>query len=768
MAGSLFEFAEQSKDDQIHSGREKPLIQGNPWHVLIVDDEPYMHDVTKLVLVEFSYDGRPIELTHAYTAREARSILEESDKYAVVLLDVVMEEDDSGLELVNYIRNELKNNLIRIILRTGQPGQAPELKVVLDYDINDYREKSELTVEKLISCLTNALRSYRDIKTIHELQQKLSEHNKELLLLTNNLRDEVRERTHAQKKLALSNAKLESIINNSATLISLKNVDGEYELANQAFNSQLVFKSESIIGKKDSDIFDDDIASMIQYNDQKVAQTLQPIQCEEVLPTTSGEHFFLCIKFPLLDAKGKLLSICTICTDIAERLDAHNEILRLAQHDALTDLPNRSLFIDRMKQAVERVERNERHFAVLFIDLDKFKNINDTLGHQYGDKVLIDVAHRLRKLLRAEDSVCRLGGDEFAVLLVDLAQEYDALKVTMKIHESLSTPYECDGIVMHVTPSIGISCCPRDGKDVQVLLKKSDIAMYRAKKQGRNGYHFYVEEDDVQVRKRITLEMEMRDTLNNHISRLQLVYQPKLNVYTGDIRSVEALLRWHHPAKGIVKPHDFVPMLDEIGLMVDVGQWVLREACDFAVRKAKEGTPMMVGVNLSPTQVYQDGFVSKLRSIMDSAGCQPEWLELELTEQTLIQDGEIIKTVLEKISDLGVRIAINNFGIGYSSLNLLRELPVNSLKLDRKLINDALTQLPDEAMLKAIVHFANRLNMDVIAEGIETKEQYQLFHSMLMGEELGYVQGFLFSEPVSEHELGGAITLSGDKWRNLG
>ncbi|TDF42035.1 EAL domain-containing protein [Alteromonadaceae bacterium M269] len=759
MTSGLLKFSEESQGSKTET-RDSNGKHEDCWQVLIVDDDHAIHDVTKLVLNKFQFDGRPIQLSHAYSAEEAKTILEEDNNFNVMLLDVVMETDHAGLDLVQYVRNVIKNQFLRIILRTGQPGQAPELSVIVDYDINDYKEKSELTAEKMRSCVATALRSYKDLDTIRELAQarevltqQVNARNKELENTNHLLKSEIEMRLDTEQQLALTNDRLESIINNSSSLISLKGIDGKYEMVNDAFKSALNLNVEYENGLTDVDLFPIETAMLIKRNDQEVINTSHSIQCEELLPSVDGEHFYLSVKFPLYNEQNVIHRVCSINTDITDRLEAQNEIIHLAHYDPLTDLPNRSLFIDRLSQAISRNQRLKKHLAVIFLDLDRFKNINDTLGHNVGDKLLVEVAKRLKSIMRSADSVCRLGGDEFAILLTDLTHKQDVIRVADKIMQLLSAQYSIEHRELIVTPSMGISRCPLDGDNVQLLLKKADVAMYKAKRAGKNAYRFYSQEDDSQANLQLSLEVDMRKMINRRMEQLVLHYQPKVDFSNGEFTSVEALIRWRHPTRGVLQPGQFIPFMEEAGLIVEVGTWVIREACEFAIRLSKTQDPLRIAVNLSSVQLKQKGLTEKLESILETTGCSPEWLEIEVTECSLIDDFEETRKTLERIAEIGIKLAIDDFGTGYSSLNYLKRLPFNTLKIDRSFIVDAPKKEQDKAIVTTIAQLAHNLNMNVVAEGVETVEQYHLVKSVASHHENNQIQGFLFSKPVPENEL---------------
>jgi diguanylate cyclase (GGDEF)-like protein/PAS domain S-box-containing protein len=759
MVNGLLKFSKEPT----HSKKLKRSASSNKencWRVLVVDDDQSIHDVTKLVLSNFSFNDKSVELSHAYSAAEARNILEHDDQFHVLLLDVVMETEHAGLDLVQYIRNVIKNQFLRIILRTGQPGQAPELSVIVDYDINDYKEKSELTAEKMRSCITIALRSYQDLDTIRrlaqtreKLRQQILVRNKELENANDLLNNEIEMRTTIEQQLALTNEKLASIINNSSSLISLKDTSGKYEMVNDAFKESLNFEQPYVNGLTDEQLFSEETALLVKRSDEEVISTKESIQCEELLPSKEGEHFYLTVKFPLYNEDGVINRVCSINTDITERLRAQNEILHLAHYDALTDLPNRSLFIDRVSQAITRNERSKTSISVMFLDLDRFKNINDTLGHNVGDKLLVEVALRLKSIVRAADSVCRLGGDEFAVLLTDLRGKQDIIGVADKIMKLLSEPYIIESRELIVTPSMGVSRCPVDGENVQELLKKADVAMYKAKRSGKNAYRFYSREDDSKANLQLSLEVDMRKMLDSGNCQLILNYQPKVSFSNGEFDSVEALVRWPHPERGLISPCEFIPLMEETGLIIEVGEWVIKEACSFAVRFATNHFPLRVAVNLSSIQLKHKDLIQKLEETLKETQCPPELLELEVTESSLVGDFEETRRVLESISEMGIRLAIDDFGTGYSSMNYLKRLPFNTLKIDRTFIVDAPVKEQDKAIVTTIAQLAHNLNMTIVAEGVETEEQYQLVKYVTSSSTDNHIQGFLFSKPVPEKQL---------------
>jgi diguanylate cyclase len=441
---------------------------------------------------------------------------------------------------------------------------------------------------------------------------------------------------------------------------------------------------------------------------------------------------------------------------LESRTRKHNEQLEKANaklehaatHDALTGLPNRVLLADRLAQATAQSERYARGFAVLVVDLDRFKAINDSLGHNAGDNMLKEVAIRLSKLLRKADTLARLGGDEFVLVLNEIAGPRDAESVASKVLASLANPVVLSGIDVQITASIGISVFPDDGVDADALLQNADAAMYHAKKNGRSAFQFFAPVMNVFARERLELESGLRRALVQ--GEFELHYQPKVVVSNGRIDSAEALIRWRHPKKGLVAPSGFIPIAEETGLIVPIGDWVLHEACRQARAWQAEGkTPLRIAVNLSAQQFKQKNLVATVRDALKAADLDPAYLELELTESAVMQDAESSIQVLRQLSGLGVRISVDDFGTGYSSLSYLRRLPLDKLKIDRSFIREVAASRDDAEIVRAIVSLAHSLHLKVIAEGVETQDQLEFLR------ELGcdQYQGFHCSPPVPADEF---------------
>ncbi|WP_136419292.1 EAL domain-containing protein [Herbaspirillum sp. ST 5-3] len=449
------------------------------------------------------------------------------------------------------------------------------------------------------------------------------------------------------------------------------------------------------------------------------------------------------------DEEGKPKYFSTVVEDISRRKQIEEELLHLANYDALTSLPNRSLLLDRLTQALAFANRSGGQVAVMMIDLDRFKNINDSLGHDVGDKIIIEIARRLSFTVRAGDTIARLGGDEFVVIRPDIAHENAAAIMAQQILEAMSRPMAMQDHEFYPTGSIGVSVFPRDGHDAQTLLKNADTAMYRAKDAGRNNFQFYAHEMNSRALDRLKLESGLRRALER--DEFVLHYQPQMDLSSGRIIGVEALLRWEPPGQPMVFPGDFIPVAEDTGLIVPMGEWVLRTACaqGRAWRENSALAHVKVAVNLSARQFKQQDIVKTVSRVLEETGCSPEWLELEITESVIMENPEAAADVLLKLSKMGVHLSIDDFGTGYSSLSYLKRFPIDSLKIDKSFVRDITTDSDDAAIAKAVIALAHSLKMKVIAEGVETLEQLDF----LRKQRCDQMQGYYLSRPVAVSHL---------------
>jgi diguanylate cyclase (GGDEF)-like protein len=431
-----------------------------------------------------------------------------------------------------------------------------------------------------------------------------------------------------------------------------------------------------------------------------------------------------------------------------ELLSALAAIRQMATHDQLTDMPNRTLFNDTLQRAIARAERQKQSLAVFFMDLDRFKNINDTLGHGFGDQVLQEMGRRLLSSVCDSDFVARLGGDEFVLLVEDCRDEGNLADIANKLLAAVSKPMVVQGHELHLSLSIGICTYPADGRDPKTLLSNADIAMYSAKEQGRNSFCFYSAELNSHTLEKLELERDLRHALDR--GEFRVYYQPKVNIAKGTITGVEALLRWQHPELGLLTPDRFITLAEQTGLIVPIGWWILREVCQRVKAWQSSGLPRVpVAVNLAAPQFREDQIVPQLTEILKSSGLPPDTLELEITESMVMQDPDNAAALMRTLRKMGVRLTIDDFGTGYSSLGYLKRFPINSLKVDRSFVRDLPYNADDIAITRAVIAMAHSLQMNVIAEGVEHQAQFEL----LRDEGCDEYQGFLCRPPLPEEEL---------------
>jgi len=547
----------------------------------------------------------------------------------------------------------------------------------------------------------------------------------------------------SQEELVRSSREaLVQVIDTIPALVSAADKDSRIVFVNAHFADFVHSTPDVLTGKLLSDVLRSDKSELSgQVHRSIVKDQRTSVSFEESITDISGsERTFLTTKTSMRAFSGAETSVLTTSIDITERKQAESTLRHIALHDTLTDLPNRRMLYDWVQQ---KLASEQTGFAILLIDLDRFKAVNDALGHAGGDRILKLVTSRLLEVVSSTDLVARLSGDEFVVVQAGIASSDDAGDLARKIIDSLSAPFLLEESEIRVGCTIGIALAPHDGQDAEQLLRCADLSMYRAKAEGRNTLCFYSPEIDSISWNNISLEVELRKAITQ--DQFELYYQPQIDLVTGSIAGAEALLRWVRPEFGLTAPNVFIDIAEETGLINEIGAWVLKEACTQAATWQSLGYgPLRISVNLSPVQFLRQDIVQLVEATLEATNLNPEFLELELTEGSLLKDVERTKEVLRRLKNLGVRIAIDDFGVGFSSLSYLKNFTVDTLKIDRSFISSLLAESRDEAIVRAIISLAQSLELKVVAEGVETSPQL----ACLLNQNCDEAQGYLFSRPI--------------------
>jgi diguanylate cyclase (GGDEF)-like protein/PAS domain S-box-containing protein len=529
-------------------------------------------------------------------------------------------------------------------------------------------------------------------------------------------------------------------------------------------DGNLLFVSPSLceyIGKQEAELLGTSITDLVHIEDRQAVQEARkemnnpPYECnyEHRIVVENNINWFAWSENAVLSG-DRIEAIIAVGRNVTHKKAAEEEIRKLAYYDVLTSLPNRALLYERLNQAIAQAARDKRHVGLLFLDLDNFKNINDSMGHSIGDNLLCDIARRLENVIRKTDTLARLGGDEFVIALTAVNKAEDVSLIANNVLAALSAPLDLQGIELYTSASIGISIFPEDGNDIDTLLKHADLAMYKAKDHGRNNFKFFSHDMNEKVTERLLLENNLRKACER--GELFLVYQPQVNIQTGQLVGVESLVRWQHPLLGLVPPDRFIPLAEETGLINPIGQWILRSACQQAMTWHTAGLPpIRVAVNISARQFAQHDFLESVQTIVSEVGLPTDWLELELTESAIMTDVERTAQTLHELKDSGISISIDDFGTGYSSLSNLKRFPLDRLKIDRSFVTKVHENTNDGAIAEAIIRMSHSLGLNVIAEGIELNEQLTFLAERGCNE----MQGYLLSKPLSVDDAG--IFMSG-------
>lgn len=705
----------------------QPPSERKVWKVLIVDDERAVHTVTKLALSDVTLDNRTLQFIHAYSAVEALDILQNEDNIALILLDVVMETDDAGLQVARKIREDLNNDEVRIVLRTGQPGYAPEEKIIFNYDINDYKTKTELTRSRLLTTVISSLRSYQQIRTINE-----------------------------------SRRGLEKIVNAAANLMERHSVNNFAEGVVTQLASLLGLNPEGLLCLRQArDTQDIIVLGAAGHYANEIQQPLQAIQDPWVIQCVEecfkkGEHlYFDHASVFYIDAKGikaaafidsnqrlsdinhKLVELFIANIAIGfENVTLFDELRTAAYKDTLTGLANRAEFI----RQLDTVLQNASEFVVAITDISHFSDVNDALGQDVGDKLIQAVSRRLCERLDSKAVVARISADVFGILV----KAEDVAPDTLR--EAFFTPFLVDDHRIPVMMTTGFTRCHHAANGLD-LLKQAYIALKNAKKHRLESFANYHPSMQVETERRLELIRNLR--LAYQQKKLELWYQPQIELASGRVVGVESLLRWPQADGSFISPDIFIPLAEYSGLILEIGDWVLEEAC----RTMRDIEPLVcsdfrIAVNVSVPQFRQKNFAAQILNILKRFAVAPQRLEIEITESLLMDDPALVVKVLGELKSQGVRIAIDDFGVGFSSLSYVQSLPLDKIKIDRAFVRSAHTD-SGAVIIETIINMGHRLGLQTLAEGIETQAQAAYFDELRVSQ----AQGFLYAKPMHLSKL---------------
>ena len=718
--------------------KKKTINHDETWTVLIVDDEEDIHLMTKMALEDFTFSGRKLTFIHAYSGESAKKILIDNRNIACIFLDVVMESDDAGLLLVQFIREELNNKNIRIILRTGQPGFAPAISVIQQYDINDYREKSELTKTLLYCCLTTTLRSYQQIKTIESSRVGLEmviDASASLLTVKAVKKYTVGILTHI---CALLHVKPEGIVftrsnrNNSNTPANITAAAGHY--------SHLIDQPITSIGKPE---LQDYITQVLSLKKNIFIENYSLIY----IALADDNEIVIIIDSPnaVSDLDQKLLEFFSINIALGyNNASMFEHIEYLAFTDPLTKLANKSAFMQRLTDKM--IDLNSS-FLLVIIEIDHFSNINDGLGFDVGKKVISSISKILSNLLINDKILASFSNGSFGLIL----PLTDALTISdnlLYIEDIFKPTIQIDNNNILVSLSAGLNIFKGQTQDPSIFFSNANIALKNARENLKTKYCIFNDEMNAKLTKRLHTINELHNVLDRN--ELFLLYQPQINLKTKKIIGVEALVRWRKSDGSIIPPIEFIDALEESGLIVPIGTWVLETAILQSLTWESEGFDnIRMAVNVSPRQMSEPNFCEEVTLIINRLGILPQSLELEVTENMAMSDTNLLIDKLACLRRAGIQIAVDDFGTGYSSLSYLQKLPLDRLKIDGSFIRHIDTNIEDTSIAEMIINMGHKLNLEVIAEAVETISHQQV----LVGLGCDEVQGYFYSKPISGEEI---------------
>jgi diguanylate cyclase (GGDEF)-like protein len=715
-------------------GQVPPSGVLNVWRIMIIDDDADVHSATTFALGNLEMQNRPLEFLHAYSAAEARELLKDEQDIAVILLDVVMEQEDAGLLLVRHIREVLGMSEARIILRTGQPGYAPEIDAIRDFDINDYKTKSELTRIKLFTTVTAAIRSYEQIRAINASRRGL-----DLI---------VRASTALMAQHGLENFAA-GVITQIAGLLSLQpegllcaQEDQQGDTATLIVIAAAGHYRE-LINKPISQVHDKRIQAALLEAIQARRNVYGTDYTSLYFVGNAGRHFtaFLNTGTELSEIDRRLLEV--FCSNISVGLDNVELVTRLhnfAFYDTLTKLPNRTRLLELLNDLL--ADQGKCDMTLALIDIDHFAETNDALGHRFGDLLLLAITARLQAMLGTDLTLARVGGDTFGLL------GHNDRVNPQNILTQFETAFHIDGQEVQLSSTVGLLRLAEYDGNGSDALKDADIALKRAKLRQRAGHSYFSRSMGVDIRERVRMMYALRAAFE--AGELFVVYQPQIDLNSRKTIGAEALLRWKTADGTFIPPDRFIPIAEYSGLIVEMGEWVMRESCSELVRLRAGGhTEFMMSINVSQAQFRHPHFLESLNRALKDTGAPAQWVELEITESMAMEEPDLLIELLGLIKETGVSIAIDDFGTGFSSLSYLQRLNVDKLKIDRAFVTEITGSSRGSSIAEMVVQLGRNLGLRVIAEGVEDERQAQILSAL--GCELA--QGYLFAKPMPAPQL---------------
>lgn len=719
--------------------------------VLIVDDIP-----TNLGVAVECLEANGYRVVIAQDGEEglSRAALVQPD---VILLDVMLPGAD-GFEICRRLKAGAATVGIPVIFMTALTGADDKL-AAFDAGAVDYVTKplqaaevvARIDTHRKLSNMRRQLQAQNQLLQLHrqQLEREVAARTAELSASNHLLAAEIEVRKRAEAALQTSERQFRSLVENTPDTIARYDLDCRLIYANPRLIEELGGCESCLLNRTPAEFPGGEAANAYQQVILQVLVDAEPNDFEFSW-TNSGNRFVVSqIRLtPEFDADGRVVSVLAVGRDITEIDQYRRSIHRLAFYDTLTHLPNRALLVERMRETVAEAAQFGYRFGLMLLDLDRFKDVNDTLGHGMGDLLLCAAAERLVRCARSFDMVARLGGDEFAILLPQLRENDDLAGTAAKIVKAFEQPFQISGREMFISASVGIAVYPSDSADIDALFRFADSAMYHAKNRGRNNFQFYVRELSARAGERVIMEAALRHARAN--GEFELYYQPQVELAGGRVIGAEALIRWRRHDGSMVTPDKFIPVAEDSGLIVGIGEWVLKTACETAVAwNSGRGDAFKIAVNLSTRQFLQNDLLATVRDILDQTGCRPEWLKLEITESLLLDDGGGVLDTLNAFDAMGLVLSIDDFGTGYSSLSYLNRFPVSQIKIDRSFVSDIPAAEDKAELVKAMISIAQALNLELVAEGVETAEQaaYLERHGCPVG------QGYLFGKPMPRAEF---------------